>query len=176
MKTLIFNTTKNLSSKFGTSKIVEFVKQGSINDALNYFDGSKSFGNIFYNEKLEYYYSDNDQGIENALITKKQIKEEVESTCLVDNFKFYTLKIDNLSVEELEAIINANYFYLKEILEANDYNYNDYLVAEYFNDLKGYLTEDLKYDYIDYCYEVSEIEFDNGENEFELNGKFYQKK
>lgn len=173
METLIFNTAKNLKSRFGNSIVTEFVKEGSITDAINYFDGSRDFGSIFYSEEKKYYFSTDDNGT--PLISDEEINNNEENSCSVDGLRFYTAKVDNLNVEEIKAVIADNSYLIQQVLESNGYSYDDYLVAEYFNDVEEFLS-DIPYEgYIEDYYSVSDVEDEDASKEFELNGKFYQR-
>jgi len=173
MTTLIFRTKKDLKSRFGNSMITEFAKEGSISDALSYFDGSHDFGSFFHNDEKGYYYVTDDNGRE--LITDDEMENNEEVNCSVDIYSFWTTKIDNLNSEELLSVLKDGSYLAQEVLEANEYSYDDYQVAKYFDDVDEFIGEHPYENYIKDYYEVSEKEFDNGCEEFELNGKFYQK-
>lgn len=127
MKTLIFKSNGKPRTNVVT---VEFVKEGSFVDAMNYFDDAYP---VFYHSKNDEegfdssidengYYVDSNHDL---IVTESDLAKSESHTNNVDNTFFrayYTKTIDELTREEVDAIISSRWVddYLKyEVLEAN---------------------------------------------------------
>ena len=169
MRTLIFSTQKNLNTKFGNTLTTVFEKEGNIDDALTYFDGSGRFGSFFHNDEEGYYYDEAGR----ILITDAEVESGGAHTIRVDINSFWTSKIDELTNEEIMAVINDNIdLVIQEVLAANGIDYNAYRVAKKFSDLEN-LIESRDNSYLENNYTIEE-DSDN-EDAFYFGGKYYIK-
>lgn len=169
MKTLIFSTQKNLNTKFGNTLTTVFEKEGNIDDALTYFDGSGGFGSFFHNEEEGYYYDEAGR----VLITDEDVASGEPQTVRGDINSFWTSKIDELTNEEIMAVINDDIdLVIQEVLAANGIDYNAYCVAKKFSDLDT-LLNDRDVDYLNNNYTIEE--YSDNEDAFYFCGKYYIK-
>lgn len=169
MKTLIFSTKKDLNTRFSNTFKTVFEKEGSIDDALTYFDGSGRFGSLFHNDEEGYYYDEAGR----VLITDEDVASGEPQTVRGDINSFWTSKIDELTNEEIMAVINDDIdLVIQEVLAANGIDYNAYRVAKKFSDLEN-LIESRDNSYLENNYTIEE-DSDN-DDAFYFDGKYYIK-
>lgn len=176
MKTLIFATDKNRNSRNSNEMITEFIKEGDIVDAMNYFDGSRRFGNFFHNDEEGYWFANNDNGNHRERITDAEIENDVNKSIDVDIYTLWTKTIDNLSLTELKAVLkDGDKYTAAEALEAYGFNVDAYEVAKHFDDLEFFFDYSGN-DYIEKFYNVSDVMPEDEDDHFEYKGKFYTEK
>ena len=107
-------------------------------------------------------------------LTNEDVKNGLGKIDLDGNYDTtYTTYMDNLTDEELSALVALNPWNLKDLLVESGFNQDAVEVAIYFNELEDLLKCNSE-DYLSE-FEVSEIEFENDNKTLEFEGKFYQK-
>lgn len=130
-----------------------------------------------YNPEIDHGYFTDSCG--NVVVTISELEKSDEHSNFIDSMFFrsyYTKNIDNLDENHIKCVIDNAPHLMKDVLEANNYDYVGYLIANFFNDLEFYFSEDTS-DYIETYYYTSDCEPEEEEEDyFFFNGKYYTEK
>jgi hypothetical protein len=183
MKNLVFKTEKNYRrTSFGRPKTeTVFVQEGTVNDVISDYDGSRHFGSIFFHQEGDegfdssidenWYYTDCNHL---PLLCKSDLDDDGNGMFGGDCGENYiwSVKASELSDEEIKAVLNANSWHdVDGIMAETGWCMLNYELAKHFNDLDTYAERESGYmDWMD----IKEVGEDD-DWDVEVNDKFYKK-